>query len=90
VQLSEEMNSGFATREREADWELPLKVAVTWAVWFAVKLPTVAVNAAVVAPAATATDAGTPSPVLLLERDTAEPPAGAAALRVMVQAEVAP
>jgi hypothetical protein len=36
------------------------------------------------------TDAGTPSAVLLLERDTAAPPVGAAALRVMVQAEVAP
>ena len=49
-----------------------------------------AVNAAVVAPAGMATDAGTPSVGLLLARDTAEPPTGAAALRVMVQAEVAP
>jgi hypothetical protein len=32
VQLREEMNTGCATREREADWELPFKVAVTTAV----------------------------------------------------------
>ena len=52
------------------------------------KLPAVAVNAAVVPPAATATDAGTPSVGLLLASEMAEPPAGAAALRVIVQLEV--
>jgi hypothetical protein len=29
VQLNEEMSSGGATRKREADWELPFKLAVT-------------------------------------------------------------
>jgi hypothetical protein len=46
------------------------------------------VNAAVVVPAGTVTDAGTVTEVLLLARVTANPPVGAAALSVTVQASV--
>lgn len=49
----------------------------------------VAVAVAVVAPAATVTDAGTVSAVLLLESDTTAPPAGAAPDNVTVHVEVA-
>jgi hypothetical protein len=50
----------------------------------------VAVNVAVVADAATVTDAGTVSAALFDDRATADPPDGAAPLRVTVQVEVAP
>ena len=46
----------------------------------------VAVNVAVVAFAATASDAGTVRSVLLLESDTVDPPAGADWFRVTMQA----
>ncbi len=49
---------------------------------------TVAVNAAVVAPAATVTLGGTAALALLLESVTAKPPPGAAPLSVTVHAEV--
>lgn len=49
---------------------------------------TVAVNPALVAPAATVTEEGTVIAAWLLERLTTVPPAGAAALRVTVQASV--
>lgn len=52
-------------------------------------VPAVAVNEAVVAAAATVTDAGTVNPPLLLESETAAPPAGAACDSVTVQLEVA-
>ncbi len=47
-------------------------------------------NVAVVAPAATLTEAGTVSAPLLLESATAAPPEGAAAERVTVQDDDAP
>jgi hypothetical protein len=50
----------------------------------------VAVKVAVVAPAETVTEAGAGSRALLLDRVTAEPPAGAAFERVTVQVEAAP
>jgi len=49
---------------------------------------TVAVKVAVVAPAATVTEAGTATDELLLARLTAKPPVGAAAFRVTVQLSV--
>ena len=49
---------------------------------------TVAVKLAVVAPAATVTDAGTVTAVLLLARLTMSPPLAAAALNVTVQLSV--
>jgi hypothetical protein len=45
----------------------------------------VALKVAVVAPDATVTDAGTVSEVLLLERVTSDPPAGAVCVSVTVQ-----
>jgi hypothetical protein len=47
--------------------------------------PAVAVKLAVLAPAATVTEAGTVSTALLLAMDTELPPEGAALLRVTVQ-----
>jgi hypothetical protein len=49
---------------------------------------TVAVKGALVAPAATVTEAGTVTAVLLLERLTMNPPVGAAVFSVTVQASV--
>jgi len=51
--------------------------------------PAVAVNIAVVAPAATITEAGTDSKALLLDSETRVPPAGAACDIVTVQVDVA-
>lgn len=51
--------------------------------------PTVAVKVFDVAPAATVTEAGTVSNALLLDKETAAPPAGAALDRVTVQEDVA-
>jgi hypothetical protein len=53
-------------------------------------LPAVAVKPAVVAPAATATEAGTVSSVLFEAKATVDPPDGAAALNVTVQVLAAP
>ena len=52
-------------------------------------VPVVALKLAVVAAAATVTDAGTVKEVLLLDSVTAAPPAGAAWAKVTVQALVA-
>ena len=52
-------------------------------------VPVVALKLAVVAAAATVTDAGTVKEVLLLDSVTAAPPAGATLVRVTVQALVA-
>jgi hypothetical protein len=51
-------------------------------------LVTVDVNEAPVSPAPTATLAGTVTLALLLDKDTVEPPAGAAEVRVTVQLDV--
>jgi hypothetical protein len=53
-------------------------------------VPAVAVNVAEVALAATVTEAGMVRAALSLVSETEAPPAGAAALRVMVQVEFAP
>ena len=63
-------------------------VAVRVADCAEVTAETVAVNAALVALAGTVNVAGTTTAVLLLERLTASPPAGAAELSVTVQASV--
>jgi hypothetical protein len=66
-------------------------VAVTVALWLLViVLDAVAMNFAVVVPAATVTEAGTVSEVLLLDSATLDPPVGAAEFRVTVQLEEAP
>jgi hypothetical protein len=65
--------------------ELLPKVAVSVAVWPLVNVaPAVALKVAVAAPAATVTDDGTVSKVLLLFNVTLTPPAGAAAFNVTV------
>ncbi|MCU1336772.1 MAG: hypothetical protein JWO19_2353 [Bryobacterales bacterium] len=67
----------------------PLSEAVMVGVWTKVTVAAVAVKVAVVAAAATVTDAGTVNAeVALLERVTAEPPAGATLESVTVQGVV--
>jgi hypothetical protein len=63
-------------------------LAVRVAVCAVLTEETVAVKAAVVEPAATVTEAGTVTALLLLARLTAKPPVGAAAFRVTVQLSV--
>ncbi|MGB6746014.1 MAG: hypothetical protein WBE38_20360, partial [Terracidiphilus sp.] len=67
---------------------LPL-VAVSVAVCAVETAAAVAEKLAVVAPAATVTEAGTATEELLLARLTENPPVAAAAFRVTVQASVA-
>jgi len=66
----------------------PPAFAVSVAVCAELTADTVAVKLAVVAPAATVTEAGTVTAELLLARVTANPPLGAAALSVTVQLSV--
>jgi hypothetical protein len=74
----------------EAVLEAPLLVAVTTTAVLEETAPAVAMNTALVEPAATVTEAGTVSAVLLPESATTRPPVGAAALRVMVQEVIPP
>jgi hypothetical protein len=67
---------------------MPPSCAVSVTVWVVVTAVIVAVNAAVVAPAATVTEVGTVTAVLLLERLAVIPPLGAVALSDTVQASV--
>jgi len=78
------------TRLTVAVAEEPLRVAVRTALWLLDKLPAVAVKVAVVALAATVTEAGTGSAVALLLSATEAPPVGAACERVTVQVVAAP
>jgi hypothetical protein len=55
--------------------------------WLVVIVPAVAVNVFVVAPDATVTEAGTVRSPLLLDSETATPPAGAADDNVTVQVD---
>jgi hypothetical protein len=59
------------------------------AVWLLAIVPVVALKLAVLAAAATVTDAGTVRDVLLLDSVTTAPPAGAIWVKVTVQALVA-
>jgi hypothetical protein len=68
----------------------PLALAVTVPVELLEIVPAVAEKVAVVAPAATVTEAGAVSSALLDEMATRTPPAGAAALVVTVQLLLAP
>jgi hypothetical protein len=72
----------------EKTFEAPPAVAVSVADWVEVTAAIVAVKGAVVAPAATVTEAGTVTAALLLASVTACPPVGAAALSVTVHASV--
>jgi len=78
--------AAFSWREDVAD--APPALAVTVAVAELETEATVAVKAALVAPAATVTLAGTVTELLLLARLTLTPPVGAAVFRLTVQASV--
>jgi len=71
-----------AARLIAKDWLTPLSDAVTWAVWLVVKAVAVAGNVALVEPAATVTEPGTPRLELSEESPTTAP---AEPLRVIVQ-----
>jgi hypothetical protein len=79
-------STGGATTASENVFELPFRPAVSTAVASAVTVPAVAVKPALAVPAVTVTDAGTVTFVLSLARDTTAPPAGAARVRLTVQA----
>ena len=70
--------------------ELPASVAVIVITALADPVAAAAVKLAVVAPAATVTEAGTDTLVLLSETATEEPPAGAAFDSVTVHVEIPP
>lgn len=84
LQASEETATG-ATSPMFAVAELLLKVAVTVAVWSLEMAVVAALKMAVVAAAATVTETGTVSAVLLLLRVTLAPPVGAAFDNMTVQ-----
>src|SRR5580704_9428330 len=85
LQATLETSTG-AKRLIVAVCELLPSVAVTVALWLlAIEAAAVALKVAVVAPAATVTEAGTVSNVLLLASVTLEPPVGAVWVRVTVQ-----
>jgi len=65
--------------------ELPLYVDVIVALWLLPIVVVVALNVAVVAAAATVTDAGTVKTALVFVNVTIAPPAGAACVNVTVQ-----
>ena len=86
VHVNEE-RAGGATSEMDADLALPPKDAVIVAVWSDVTAAAVGENIAEEVPAATVTEPGTVRAVLLVETETALPPAGAAVVSVTVHAE---
>jgi hypothetical protein len=89
LQATPETSTG-ASRLMVAVCELLPRVAVRVALWLlAIEAAAVAPKVAAVAPAATVTDAGRVSEVLLLASVTLEPPAGAAWVKVTVQMLVA-
>ena len=75
VQPNDEIPFCGASRFTVADCEELFSPAVIAAAWLAETLPALAVNVALVAAAATATDGGTVSELLLLESVTVPPPA---------------
>src|ERR1035441_2009940 len=76
LQASDVMLLSTVIRRRAIDvvCVLPFNVAVSVAVWSEAIVPAVAVKAAVVDPAATATDPGTVSAAVLLDSATVPPP----------------
>src|SRR5277367_2992877 len=78
-QARPETSTAGAVSEMVADCELAPSVAVTVALWLdGMEAAAVALKVAVVAPAATVTEAGTVSKGLLQASVTPDPPAGAA------------
>jgi hypothetical protein len=89
VQATPEIEVG-AARLRVAVCELVPRVAVTIALWLlAIPAAAVALNVAVEAPAATVTDPGTVSEVVLLASITLDPPAGAVWFSITVHVPTA-
>jgi hypothetical protein len=78
----------YAPSDKEKIFELFAVEAVSVAAWAVFTAVTVAAKLALVAPAATVTDAGTVTAELLLLRFTANPPVGAAPLKFAVQLSV--
>jgi len=76
-----------ATRDREAVWVPPLKVATTVAVWSVAMVPAVAVKLACKEPGGTIAVKGTVRAATLLDSDTVAPPTPAAFDRLTVQLE---
>lgn len=76
-------------RLNDAVAEEPLKLAVITAVLGAVTAAAVAAKVAVLLPAATVTEAGTVTELLLSERVTTVPPVGAAPVKITVHVAVA-
>lgn len=68
---------------------VPLADAVRVTDWAELTLDAVAVKPALVPPDGTVTEEGTETSVLLLAKETLEPPLGAAAVRLTVQLVVA-
>jgi hypothetical protein len=85
LQVRLESTTEGACRAMAAERELLPRVAVTVADCAVVMVPAVTVKLAEVAEAATVTEAGVVSRVLLSERVTTVPPLGAAALNLTVQ-----
>ena len=83
-----DIRAAGAVNPRDNVADPPLRLAVRVALVALVTAVAVAVKLAVVAPPFTATVAGTVAEVLLLDRLTLKPPAGAAELKVTVQALV--
>lgn len=81
------LGMGSGVTVTEAVLEVPLPVAVTVTAVLVETAPAVAKNEALVDPAATVTEAGTESAVLLPESVTVKPPVGAAPVNVTVHVE---
>lgn len=65
------------TREMDVVWDAPFRVAVMIAVWFAVRVPVVALKEPVELPDVTVTEEGTVRAALLLDSEIVMPPEGA-------------
>jgi hypothetical protein len=77
--------AGATSRPKEKDRNPPFTLAVRVALESLETPAAVAVKPAVLVPGLTVTEGGTPAAVLLLDRTTLAPPAGAAAVNVTVQ-----
>ena len=89
LQLSE-LRFARPTRLRVVVFETPARLAVRVTDWLDPTIPAVAVKVPVAAPAGTVIEPGMASPELLADRLTTAPEAGAAAVKVTVQAALPP